>query len=135
MEVLFSPGASHNPFEVVPLKQDHTLPVLPRMPLHAGEPRHTGLPLVLQSARPRDSTRHQRLSATAGNHGLLNAAHAMGKQAILHGVSRLRKAIRHLASWGAQDFVCSLCNGRLVMGGCSLCYLLQLKAGLYYVQH
>ena len=37
VEVLFSPGASHNPFEVVPLKQDHTLPVLPRMPLHAGE--------------------------------------------------------------------------------------------------
>lgn len=37
MEILFSPGASHNPFEVVPLKQDHTLPVLPRMPLHAGE--------------------------------------------------------------------------------------------------
>ncbi|CAK0787238.1 hypothetical protein CVIRNUC_010454 [Coccomyxa viridis] len=36
VEVLFSPGASHNPFEVVPLKQDHTLPVLPRMPLHAG---------------------------------------------------------------------------------------------------
>ena len=37
VEVLFSQGASHNPFEVVPLKQDHTLPVLPRMALHAGE--------------------------------------------------------------------------------------------------
>ena len=44
MEILFSPGASHNPFEVVPLKQDHTLPVLPRMPLHAG-----GLPLLRPS--------------------------------------------------------------------------------------
>lgn len=42
VEILFSPGASHNPFEVVPLKQDHTLPVLPRMPLHAGEACHTG---------------------------------------------------------------------------------------------
>ncbi|KAK9821974.1 hypothetical protein WJX81_008214 [Elliptochloris bilobata] len=36
VEVLFSPGASHNLFEVVPLKQDHTLPVAPRMALHRG---------------------------------------------------------------------------------------------------
>ena len=36
VEVLFSPGASHNPFEVVPMKQDHTLPIQPRMPLHPG---------------------------------------------------------------------------------------------------
>ena len=36
VEVLFSPGAAHNPFEVVPLKQDHTLPVAPRMALHRG---------------------------------------------------------------------------------------------------
>jgi hypothetical protein len=34
VEVLFSPGAAHNPFEVVPIKQDHTLPVAPRQPLH-----------------------------------------------------------------------------------------------------
>jgi hypothetical protein len=36
VEVLFSPGASHNPFEVVPIKQDHTLPIQPRTPLHHG---------------------------------------------------------------------------------------------------
>jgi len=36
VEVLFSPGAAHNPMEVVPLKQDHTLPVSPRMALHRG---------------------------------------------------------------------------------------------------
>ncbi len=36
VEVLFSPGAAHNPLEVVPLKQDHTLPVAPRMALHRG---------------------------------------------------------------------------------------------------
>ena len=37
VEVLFSPGASHNPCQVLPIKQDHTLPVQPRAPLHRGE--------------------------------------------------------------------------------------------------
>ena len=36
IELLFSPGAQHNPYEVVPLKQDHTLPVLSRIPMHKG---------------------------------------------------------------------------------------------------
>ena len=52
MEILFSPGASHNPFEVVPLKQDHTLPVLPRMPLHAGEAPAIDRSPALQSDWP-----------------------------------------------------------------------------------
>ncbi|KAK9917336.1 hypothetical protein WJX75_003277 [Coccomyxa subellipsoidea] len=34
VEVLFSPGAGHNPFEVIPIKQDHTLPIALRTPLH-----------------------------------------------------------------------------------------------------
>ena len=36
VEVLFSPGASHNPYTVKPVKQDHTLPVRRRAPLHRG---------------------------------------------------------------------------------------------------
>lgn len=38
VEVLFSPGAGHNPFEVIPIKQDHTLPIALRTPLHRGAP-------------------------------------------------------------------------------------------------
>ncbi len=34
VELWFSPGASHNPFELVPLANDHTLPMRPRTPLH-----------------------------------------------------------------------------------------------------
>ena len=44
IEMLFSPGANFNPYEVVPLHKDHTLPVQPRVCLHKGE--HTA---VLQS--------------------------------------------------------------------------------------
>ncbi|CAL8465105.1 g4640 [Coccomyxa elongata] len=36
VELLFSPGAGHNPFEVIPIKQDHTLPIALRTPLHRG---------------------------------------------------------------------------------------------------
>ncbi len=36
VELLFSPGASFNPYEVVPLHKDHTLPVQPRACLHKG---------------------------------------------------------------------------------------------------
>lgn len=38
VEILFSPGTSHNPCRVLPIKRDHTLPVLPRKPLHQGMP-------------------------------------------------------------------------------------------------
>ncbi|CAD7697573.1 unnamed protein product [Ostreobium quekettii] len=34
VEVLFSPGAAYNPFEVMPLRRNHTLPVHPRVELH-----------------------------------------------------------------------------------------------------
>ncbi|KAL0037051.1 hypothetical protein WJX77_010637 [Trebouxia sp. C0004] len=37
VELLFSPGASFNPYEVVPLHKDHTLPVQPRACLHKGK--------------------------------------------------------------------------------------------------
>ena len=36
MEVLFSPGAAYSPYAVVPLHQDHTLPVTQRVCLHQG---------------------------------------------------------------------------------------------------
>lgn len=36
VELWFSPGANHNPFELVPLANDHTLPMRPRTPLHPG---------------------------------------------------------------------------------------------------
>jgi len=36
IELLFSPGASFNPYEVVPLHKNHTLPVQPRACLHKG---------------------------------------------------------------------------------------------------
>ncbi|KAI8468422.1 MAG: histidine phosphatase superfamily-domain-containing protein [Monoraphidium minutum] len=41
VEVLFSNGANHDPTRVVPLANDHTLPVVPRAPLHTG----MGVPL------------------------------------------------------------------------------------------
>eukprot|EP00963_Diacronema_lutheri_P011878 scaffold1501_cov352-Pavlova_lutheri.AAC.21 len=34
IEVLFSPGASYNPLEVVPLNRNHCLPIRPCIPLH-----------------------------------------------------------------------------------------------------
>ena len=36
VEILFSPGAAYNPVETVPLKKDHVLPVMPRVPIHCG---------------------------------------------------------------------------------------------------
>jgi hypothetical protein len=37
VEILFSPGAAHDPFEVVPLRgKDHVLPIRPRVPIHDG---------------------------------------------------------------------------------------------------
>ncbi|GAB4823838.1 hypothetical protein N2152v2_010884 [Parachlorella kessleri] len=36
VEILFSPGAAYNPVETVPLKKDHVLPVMPRVPIHLG---------------------------------------------------------------------------------------------------
>jgi hypothetical protein len=54
VEILFSPGASHDPFEVVPIKgKDHVLPILPRMPVHdvgdGGERRGLGCSWVASS--------------------------------------------------------------------------------------
>ena len=33
VEILFSPGAAHSPYEVVPIRADHIIPVVPRMPM------------------------------------------------------------------------------------------------------
>lgn len=37
VEMLFSNGANYDPTRVVPLANDHTLPIVPRVPLHTGE--------------------------------------------------------------------------------------------------
>lgn len=37
VEILFSPGAAHNPYEVVPLRKDHVIPIVPRMSVHREE--------------------------------------------------------------------------------------------------
>jgi len=46
VEVLFSNGANFDPTRVVPLANDHTLPVVPRAPLHTG----IGVPLTRLTA-------------------------------------------------------------------------------------
>ncbi|KDD72813.1 hypothetical protein H632_c2864p0, partial [Helicosporidium sp. ATCC 50920] len=45
MEVLFSPGAAFNPTMVVPVHNNHTLPIAPRIPLHVGA-GHSGISLA-----------------------------------------------------------------------------------------
>uniref|UniRef100_A0A1D1ZXV8 Inositol hexakisphosphate and diphosphoinositol-pentakisphosphate kinase n=1 Tax=Auxenochlorella protothecoides TaxID=3075 RepID=A0A1D1ZXV8_AUXPR len=37
VQILFSPGAAHNPLEVVPIQMNHTLPVRARVPVHSKE--------------------------------------------------------------------------------------------------
>ena len=51
MELLFSPGASHDPYSVVPLKQDHTLPISSRSHLHEGTLPHFELWKKYQNTR------------------------------------------------------------------------------------
>jgi len=36
VEILFSPGAAHDPYEVVPLRKDHVIPIVPRSLIHDG---------------------------------------------------------------------------------------------------
>lgn len=36
VEFLFSPGAAHDPYEVVPLRRDHVISIVPRVPIHGG---------------------------------------------------------------------------------------------------
>ena len=57
MEVTFSPGVAHNPFEVIPLKQDHTLPITVRTPLSEGA-------LSQSSPQPPRSSHHALWMAT-----------------------------------------------------------------------
>jgi inositol hexakisphosphate/diphosphoinositol-pentakisphosphate kinase len=33
VEILFSPGAAHSPYDVVPIRKDHVIPIVPRMPI------------------------------------------------------------------------------------------------------
>jgi hypothetical protein len=57
VEVLFSNGANFDPTRVVPLANDHTLPVVPRAPLHtgAGVPLQRLAALLEPCAAPRKS--------------------------------------------------------------------------------
>lgn len=34
VEILFSPGAAHSPYEVIPIRKDHVIPIVPRMGIH-----------------------------------------------------------------------------------------------------
>jgi hypothetical protein len=36
VEILFSPGAAHDPYGVVPLRRDHVIPIVPRMAIQDG---------------------------------------------------------------------------------------------------
>ncbi len=112
VEILFSPGASHNPFEVVPLKQDHTLPVLPRMPLHAGEARHTDSRSSCRALGCMACTRHA----------------CMRRHMPCPGGIALRQGHSSQSTWGCQGAACSLCSAMFVVSGCSLCCLMQLEA-------
>jgi hypothetical protein len=42
VEILFSPGAAHDPYGVVPLRRDHVIPIVPRMAIQDGNGGNTG---------------------------------------------------------------------------------------------
>lgn len=68
MEILFSPGAAHNPVEVVPPQKNHTLPIKPRVPVHkqgaeAGCRHGSPCPCRLWAPRP-PGARHARCPIT-----------------------------------------------------------------------
>ena len=44
VEILFSPGAAHDPYAIVPLRKNHVIPIVPRVPIHDGD--GSGVPLV-----------------------------------------------------------------------------------------
>ncbi|KAG7675237.1 hypothetical protein Ndes2526B_g08103 [Nannochloris sp. 'desiccata'] len=41
VEILFSPGAAHDPYGVVPLRRDHVIPIVPRMAIQDGNGGNT----------------------------------------------------------------------------------------------
>jgi inositol hexakisphosphate/diphosphoinositol-pentakisphosphate kinase len=47
VEILFSPGAAHDPYGVVPLRRDHVIPIVPRMAIQdAAQQQGAGVPLA-----------------------------------------------------------------------------------------
>jgi len=44
VEILFSPGAAHDPYEVLVMRADHVVPIVPRVPIHGGG--ESGVPLA-----------------------------------------------------------------------------------------
>lgn len=44
VEILFSPGAAHDPYAIVPLRKNHVIPIVPRGPIHDGD--GSGVPLA-----------------------------------------------------------------------------------------
>ena len=48
VEILFSPGAAHDPYAIVPLRRNHVIPVVQRAALHDGDA--SGVPLTLLEA-------------------------------------------------------------------------------------
>ena len=52
VEILFSPGAAHNPFEVFPLRDDHVIPIVPRVPVHCDAESGVSLSRLEESLKP-----------------------------------------------------------------------------------
>ncbi|KAI8107858.1 hypothetical protein M9435_002885 [Picochlorum sp. BPE23] len=52
VELLFSPGAGHNPHEVVPIRKDHVIPIVPRTAIHKGDEGGVTLHELEQATKP-----------------------------------------------------------------------------------
>ena len=52
VEILFSPGAAHNPHEIVPLRKDHVIPIVPRTAIHKGDEGGVTLQQLEQATKP-----------------------------------------------------------------------------------
>ena len=52
VEILFSPGAAHSPYEVIPIRKDHVIPIVPRTPIHKGNKGGVTLHALEQATKP-----------------------------------------------------------------------------------
>lgn len=52
VEILFSPGAAHSPHEIVPLRKDHVIPIVPRTAIHKGDEGGVTLQQLEQATKP-----------------------------------------------------------------------------------
>lgn len=52
VEILFSPGAAHSPYEVIPIRKDHVIPIVPRVGIHKGTKGGLTLHELEQATKP-----------------------------------------------------------------------------------